>query len=35
MLVNVGYFTSHLIWNGNHSTYQNADDWGMVQIALF
>ena len=21
--------------NGNHSTYKNGDDWGMVQMALF
>ena len=21
--------------NGKHTTYQNADDWGMVQMALF
>jgi hypothetical protein len=21
--------------NGKHTTYQNGDDWGMVQMALF
>jgi len=27
-------FTTKMTGNGNHTTYQNGDDWGMVYIGL-
>ena len=33
--INQAMFTTHFPGNGKHTAYQNADDWGMVQMALF
>jgi hypothetical protein len=33
MVTNVGEtmpFLPPMTWNGNHTTYKNTDDWGMV-----
>ena len=34
-LRNVGKTIKHPVGNGNHTTYKKADNWGMLQMALF